>query len=55
MSSCYDCLYRDYVEPERCGDIPFWTCTCETSPIYGMISCCSVPCDSYKPVFKEED
>lgn len=44
---CYNCIHRDYIEPECCDDIASWSCFCTSSPLYGKITRDRDLCDFY--------
>lgn len=50
--TCESCLYRDYVEPDRCDETFHFTCLCKSSPLFYKVNFCSNTCDFYIPIDK---
>jgi hypothetical protein len=53
LKFCYNCIYRDIVEPDYCDDIPYFTCDCELSPLSNKVTLDYDKCDYFKELLYE--
>ncbi len=47
MNECFNCLYRDIMEPSSSEPVPHWTCICKSSPLYLKVTRASDSCEFF--------